>query len=79
MTHNEEIVMKCLKNVLHNVAFTKEDNLHELGIDSMTFIRLVVEIEDEFDIEIDNEEIILDNFKSFSTIVELVERNLNDK
>ncbi|WP_250886672.1 phosphopantetheine-binding protein [Bacillus sp. SM2101] len=69
--------MKCLKSVLNDIEFSKEDNLLELGIDSMTFIRLVVEIEDEFDIEIEDEEIILENFESFSSIVQLVERNLD--
>ncbi len=77
MTHNEEVIMKCLKSVLNDIEFSKEDNLLELGIDSMTFIRLVVEIEDEFDIEIEDEEIILENFESFSSIVQLVERNLD--
>ncbi|SDN48756.1 acyl carrier protein [Fictibacillus solisalsi] len=76
MSNNEQVIMNCLKKVLHNVEFDHESNLLDLGIDSMTFIRLVVEIEDEFDIEIEDEEIVLQNFESVESIVKLVERNL---
>ncbi len=68
----EEAILQCLRKVVNNVEFDRESPLLELGIDSMTFIRLVVEIEEEFGIEIQDEDIVLDNFSYVASIQSLV-------
>ncbi len=68
----EAQVIQCLRKVINNVSFERESPLLELGIDSMTFIRLVVEIEEQFDIEVAEEDIVLDNFGYIENITKLV-------
>ncbi|WP_176543130.1 acyl carrier protein [Bacillus thuringiensis] len=46
--------------------------LDELHIDSLKFIELVVELEQEFDIEISDEYLMAENFESISKIDELI-------
>lgn len=43
-------------------------------IDSFDIVNLVVELEDAFDIEIDVELVIPENFKSVSVIAEMIEK-----
>jgi len=66
--------MTAVKQVLNGIDITNDTPLLELGIDSMTFIRLVVEIEEQLDIEIQDEDIVLDNFSAVPKIVEMLRK-----
>jgi acyl carrier protein len=70
----EEVVVKSLHEIIDTTNVNSKTNLLELGMDSMNFIRLVVQLEDEFDIEIPDEEIFLDNFSDIEKICQLVAR-----
>ncbi|MES1049004.1 acyl carrier protein [Bacillus thuringiensis] len=75
---NEQRIRSVLK------AFEEEGNknvnqlklndsiLDELHIDSLKFIELVVELEQEFDVEISDEYLLAENFESISKINELI-------
>jgi acyl carrier protein len=54
-----------------------EDTLAEAGLTSLDAVRLVLLVEDEFSIEIPVSELTLANFRSISTISQLVTRLLN--
>jgi acyl carrier protein len=56
---------------------SSEDTLTEAGLTSLDTVRLVLLVEDEFDIEIPTAELTLANFRSISTISRLVSRLLN--
>ena len=50
--------------------------LEELaGIDSATLLQMLMALEQEFDIEIDESEVTLDDLKNIKSIAELVVRN----
>ncbi|RAI89564.1 acyl carrier protein [Paenibacillus pabuli] len=51
----------------------------ELGLDSLQCIRMIVDLEKKFDIEIEDEGLLLENFKSVDTIVKLVNSILDKK
>lgn len=55
------------------------DLIDDLGMDSITFISIVVEIEAHFDIEVPDEMLMLENFKSVDNIVSIVENELSKK
>ena len=55
------------------------DLIDDLGMDSITFITIVVEIEAHFDIEVPDEMLVLENFKSVDNIVSIVENELSKK
>ena len=56
---------------------SSEDTLTEAGLTSLDTVRLVLLVEDEFDIEIPTAELTLANFRSISTISRLVSKLLN--
>lgn len=67
-------IIACLEDIVPaQVQVDRGTDLLKLGINSMTFIRLVVALEETFEIEIDDESIYLDNFKSVENIYRLVE------
>ena len=50
------------------------DLIDDLGMDSITFISIVVEIEAKFNIIVPDEMLVMDNFRNVDGIVALVER-----
>lgn len=61
---------KNLENVDEN------DNLQRLGFDSVDFVKLVVEIENKFDIFVEDEDLLSENFDTINKITEYVENAL---
>ena len=52
-------------------------NLIEAGlVDSFEVMNIIMELEEAFEIEIDAEDVIAENFQSVDTIVELVEKTM---
>jgi acyl carrier protein len=56
---------------------SSDDTLAEAGLTSLDAVRLVLLVEDEFNIEIPVSELTLANFRSISTISRLVTRLVN--
>lgn len=50
--------------------------LDSLGINSVNFIKFVVDIETEFDIEFDDNDLNFNNFKNIACLVDYVEARL---
>ena len=68
-------LLKILKEIKPEVDFEKEDNLIENKVlTSFDIIRLVMEISNEFDIEISPLYVVPENFKSAKTIMALIEK-----
>ena len=55
----------------------KEDYEKKGMLDSLQIVELVVKLENEFDIEIDDEDLSMENMKSFDSIMNLVNRLQN--
>ena len=71
---------ETISNYIHtNIDFTKigaQDNLFDLGLDSLQGIKLLVVIEEQFEIEFHDDEYNLENFKSIESIVNLLQKHL---
>lgn len=68
-------LLEILSEIKPGVDFEKEENLIDGGIlTSFDIVRLVVEIGNEFDIEISPLHIVPENFKSAKTIMALIEK-----
>lgn len=50
------------------------DMVDDMGMDSITFISIVVELEAKFDITVPDEMLLMDNFKKVEDIVAVVEQ-----
>ena len=55
------------------------DLIDDLGIDSVNFISLIIELEAEFDIQIPNDQLLMDKFREYSSIYSIVDELLISK
>lgn len=64
-------------NILREINPSIKDGIDLVSegiIDSFEVVNIVMELEEAFDIEIDAEEVIAENFKTLDSIVALVEK-----
>lgn len=52
----------------------READLMELGLDSMTCVEVVVNLEDEFGITVEEEDLLVENMSTIARLEELVEK-----
>ncbi len=70
-----EQLLRILQEMKPGVDFAGEDNLVDDGIlDSLEIMTLVVELCDEFDVEISPLDIVPENFHSAQSMYQLIER-----
>lgn len=55
------------------------DYVDDLGMDSITFITLIVEIEARFDIVVPDDMLVIDYFRTTDDIVEIISREMTNK
>ena len=56
-----------------------DDNLIDIGLNSLSYIKLIVLLEKEFDIEFNEYELNIDKYKSINAVVKTVEGYLQKK
>jgi acyl carrier protein len=73
----KEIVKVTLKGEvdIQNID-EKTDLVNDIGIDSIAGIEILVRIENEFQIEIDDEDLSIELIRNFSTIADYVEARI---
>lgn len=54
------------------------DLVDDLGMDSITFISIVIEIENVFEIIVSDDLLLMENFRNFDSIVQIIEDIKND-
>ncbi len=74
----EEIIKTILcDEILNGIEqIHADDQLSELGIDSISLVELIVIIEETFLIEFDTADLAIDNFLNTNTISTLVEKKI---
>ena len=55
------------------------DLIDDMGMDSITFISIVVEVEAHFNIEVPDDMLLFENFKCVDDIVSVIENELSKK
>lgn len=55
------------------------DLVNDMGMDSITFISIVIELETKFDITVPDDMLLMDNFKKVDDVVKIVEQELNSR
>lgn len=68
----KEIVISRLKDREKIEALTYETPLLSLGIDSILALSILVEIEEAFDVEIDDSDLNMDKIKNISNFAQLI-------
>lgn len=70
-----ESLLKILSELKPGVNFTSSKNIVDEGLlNSMELVRLVTELNDEFDIEIKVSDLKPENFRTVDTIFALIKR-----
>ena len=57
----------------------EKTKLSHLSLDSLTFISIIVNLEDEFQIEFDIDDLNMKNWEEVQNIIETVEEKCNEK
>jgi len=57
----------------------KADFVSEYGVNSISIIRLIVAVEEKFEVSFTDYELALEGYKCFGDVVALVEKKLDDK
>lgn len=74
-TRIKEIISQLIGIEINDI----HQNLILVGLDSMKTINLVVELEEEFDIVIDDNDLLFENFSTISRIVDLISQKVIGK
>ncbi|MDM5335687.1 acyl carrier protein [Fictibacillus enclensis] len=77
MNHGDihSTVLSCLHKVIPKEKnITNDTDLLQIGIDSMSFIRVIVLIEEALNIQIEDEDIRIEYFNSINNITELLSK-----
>lgn len=53
------------------------DLIEDLGMDSITFISIVVEVEDLFGITVPDDMLLMENFRDIDGIIQIIENSKN--
>lgn len=72
----ETIKNKLIENFSVDSKIKYDDNLSDFGIDSIKIIELVVEIEETFDFEFDDEYLTYETLKNIDNITRYIETNV---
>lgn len=75
-----ELISKLLKDTGFDIDIIEYvDLIDDLGMDSITFISIVVEVESHFNIEVPDDMLLMDNFKKVDNIVNVIVNELDSK
>ncbi|MBU3198523.1 phosphopantetheine-binding protein [Clostridium estertheticum] len=82
----EEISLKILKIIKNNIDLKVnydeiefDDDLIQMGVNSLNYIKLIVYIEKEFEIEFDDENLAIKKYDSIKSLTDYVQENINVK
>lgn len=73
-------IIKITKEVLkcENIDIGENEDLVELGLDSLKAIELVVGLEAEFDIMVDEDDLLIENLYTISSIGKLITKYMEE-
>lgn len=75
----KNIIIEILKLDEEQAMGLREDtNLIELGLDSLSSVEIVVNLEDKFNIMIDDDELLVENMASIDLLTDLVNKYKED-
>lgn len=76
-TSNANPVAKKQLKMLDENADLKSVKLEEIGLSSIHFIKVIVALEVEFDIEFEDEEMVSLNYRTMSDIADLIKTKIS--
>lgn len=78
-----DIIIRLIKENIKidgfDEALEKGGYLADIDIDSIIFIQMIVQIESKFDIEIDTEHLIMENYETIYDFIDYIEKLVKEK
>ncbi len=79
----KEIKDKLLEIIEDEIPEVETDNLDtaasfvdEYGVDSVSLIKVIVDVEDAFDVKFDDRELALNKYENFDDVIDVIEEKL---
>lgn len=76
---DSEIVMRIVGDYLLKQEVDMQSRLADTGMDSVTFIKIIASLEEQFDFEFENEVLSLKAFEKVSDLIDYVESHKSDR
>ena len=78
----KQTLIDMIKNLFPNIEVDNDiveyvDFIDDLGMDSITFISIVVEVEDIFAITVPDDMLLMENFRNVDRVAQIIEQNKN--
>ncbi len=72
---NEELEEDLLKDITN---IDQDDELIEYGLDSLNLVKVILAIEERYNIEFSEEELEFENFSTLKKIINIIEKKRGD-
>lgn len=69
-------LLKIIQDLGYEISDPENVVLHEIGLSSFDQMRFIVEIEEEYDIDIPIDEMDLSNFDTFEKVNKIIQKSL---
>ena len=73
----ESKIRNTILEVLNKTDDSSIEKSTDLGLDSIDFVRVVIALEDAFDIEFDEFDLSIEAFKAIQNFIDYIENQLN--
>lgn len=70
----ENYIREVICNLLELEEIGRNDDLFEYGMDSLAILKLVADIEDQYEIEIEDEDLSLENMQTMASVISMVSK-----
>lgn len=71
-----EIIGELYENKIDIDKISLYDNLYDMGLTSMMFVRIMVCLESAFSLEFDDEDLDINKFQNFHTLINYLDKKL---
>lgn len=79
MKHTNETVKNKMNEILRKLLNSSEENFELTELNSVQFIKLIVEIEMEYDFEFEDDDLAAGRFNNSDELIEFIVNKINDK
>lgn len=72
-----KLILKIIKDIKGDADVTMDENLRDMGINSIQFVQIIVNLETELQIEIPDEFLMYKNDMTVNTLVDIMHAVMN--
>lgn len=79
-------IVERIENTISNILniepekireISRDETLNRIGVDSVNFIEVVISLEDEFNVEFEDDELLLQNLNTINKLTNIIKQKLS--